>query len=156
MANENSKISMKNQIVFWSIFVLFSFLFFGMWEYIQTTFYSDPYKTVNQAAWDLLHCTDGDILILTLSLLGSSLLLRKNFLQVNLVKRDYVFVTILGLSYTFLSEYINVFIHQSWTYSSLMPVIPFVHIGVIPLIQWLILPISILYFVKNYLHQGGK
>ena len=87
---------------------------------------------------------------------GGLLFLRKNLFYFRFIRRDYILVTILGLSYTVFSEYINVFVHQSWTYSSLMPVLPFIYLGVIPLIQWSILPAFILYFVKNNLNYGGK
>jgi hypothetical protein len=137
-------------------YILFSFLFFGMWEWIQTPFYSEPHKTLNQVVLDRIHCTGGDILIFLTSILISSLLVRKNLFFSNIVKKEIVLISCIGTGYTALSEYLNVFVHQSWAYSTLMPLFPFINIGIIPLIQWMILPSIILYFVKTHIRKSNK
>lgn len=47
-----------------------------------------------------------------------------------------------GLAYTGFSEWLNVYVRQSWTYSALMPTMAFgtIRIGLSPLAQWLIIP----------------
>lgn len=138
------------------IYILFSFLFFGMWEWIQTPFYFEPHKTLNQVVWDRLHCTGGDILILTTAILCCSLFVRKNLFTFNLVKKDYFLISCVGVAYTILSEYLNVYIHHSWAYSPLMPLLPIIKIGVIPLFQWITLPSTILFFVKTHIKKSNQ
>ena len=47
---------------------------------------------------------------------------------------------ILGAAYTILSEWLNVEIWRSWSYTAAMPVLPLVGTGLTPLLQWLIVP----------------
>ena len=50
-----------------------------------------------------------------------------------------VFTTIvLGAGYTIFSEWLNVEIRRSWSYTAAMPVVPFIGTGLTPLLQWLI------------------
>jgi hypothetical protein len=65
----------------------------------------------------------------------------------------------MGITYTAFSEYVNVYVRGSWGYSDMMPIIPLVEVGVIPLIQWLVLPSIILTItsrqVKGYRIQDS-
>jgi hypothetical protein len=45
-----------------------------------------------------------------------------------------------GLVYTGYSEWLNATVRQSWTYSDLMPVIPWLGLGLSPMLQWLVIP----------------
>ena len=40
---------------------------------------------------------------------------------------------------------------HSWTYSPAMPVVPAVGLGVFPLLQWIILPLLVVWFVRRQL-----
>jgi hypothetical protein len=57
--------------------------------------------------------------------------------------------TILGLSYTVFSEWLNVEVRQSWAYAPAMPLIPPLGTGLAPLLQWLIIPPTALAFAKR-------
>jgi len=47
---------------------------------------------------------------------------------------------ILGAGYTIFSEWLNVEIRRTWSYTASMPVVPFLGTGLTPLLQWLIVP----------------
>jgi hypothetical protein len=47
---------------------------------------------------------------------------------------------VLGAGYTIFSEWLNVEIRRSWSYTAAMPVVPFLGTGLTPLLQWLIVP----------------
>jgi hypothetical protein len=47
---------------------------------------------------------------------------------------------ILGLGYTVFSEWLNIEIRRSWSYSDLMPTLPWLGTGLTPLAQWLVIP----------------
>jgi len=49
-------------------------------------------------------------------------------------------VIVCGLVYTGYSEWLNATVRHSWTYSGLMPVIPWLGLGVSPMLQWLVIP----------------
>ncbi|MEO6609507.1 MAG: hypothetical protein ABIN69_13670 [Aestuariivirga sp.] len=44
------------------------------------------------------------------------------------------------MAYTVFSEWYNIAIRKSWSYSDLMPVIPLLGTGVTPLLQWVVVP----------------
>jgi hypothetical protein len=47
---------------------------------------------------------------------------------------------ILGAAYTILSEWLNVEIWRSWSYTAAMPVLPLFGTGLTPLLQWRVVP----------------
>jgi len=47
---------------------------------------------------------------------------------------------VLGAGYTIFSEWLNVEIRRTWSYTAAMPVVPFIGTGLTPLLQWLIVP----------------
>jgi len=56
-----------------------------------------------------------------------------------------------GVSYTIFSEIKNVSLYKLWDYSSLMPVIPYLKVGIVPLIQWIIIPPFLVSIVRRQL-----
>jgi len=46
----------------------------------------------------------------------------------------------LGVSYTILSEWLNVEVWRSWSYTPVMPVLPWLGTGLSPLFQWILVP----------------
>lgn len=89
-------------------------------------------------------------------ILGASMViwsfLRNNYLWFFAPKgKDYLVVTLMGISYTAYSEILNVVVRESWGYSDLMPMIPGTHIGLIPIIQWILLPSLILYVCARFI-----
>ena len=55
--------------------------------------------------------------------------------------RRMVFTAIvLGTAYTIFSEWLNVAIRGTWSYTVAMPVLPWLGTGLTPLLQWLIVP----------------
>ena len=47
---------------------------------------------------------------------------------------------VIGFGYTIYSEWLNTAVRVSWTYSELMPVVPWIGTGLSPLAQWLVVP----------------
>jgi len=46
----------------------------------------------------------------------------------------------LGVTYTNLSEWLNVQILRRWSYTAAMPVLPLIGTGLTPLLQWVAVP----------------
>jgi hypothetical protein len=46
----------------------------------------------------------------------------------------------LGVAYTVFSEWLNVQILRRWSYTTAMPVLPLIGIGLTPLLQWVVVP----------------
>jgi len=106
------------------------------------------------------HCTLGDVMIT----LGSFWLVsvvnwnRRWFLKSG--GRNFAGFVIIGVFYTLFSEWANVQIFKSWGYNEAMPVIPLLKVGLVPIIQWIVIPlvtISLLrYHLLLLLHQRAE
>lgn len=129
----------------------FSFVIFGTWEWVQTPFYIDVTDEINMIVWYRIHCTFGDMMILFFTILSTSLVYRKMNWIFSPGKRQYFTVMGIGVSYTLFSEYRNVSIAENWSYSELMPELG--GIGLIPVLQWILLPALILYLTARFLNS---
>ena len=132
-------------------FLLFAFVFFGMWEWIQSWFFKDVTTDINKIIYFRLHCTIGDIIILSffVGLWGG--IKRGYHWFYNPGRNDYFAVSAMAMLYTAVSEYVNVYILNTWGYSDLMPVLPGIGIGIVPLVQWAILPAVVIKITKDHI-----
>ena len=89
-----------------------------------------------------IHCTGGDVLIATASLLLALILIGEGAWPAHGFGKVAALTIALGLSYTVFSEWLNTVVRVSWSYSERMPVIPSIGVGLSPLAQWLIIPLS--------------
>jgi len=113
------------------------------WEVAQLPLYGLWATATNsELAFAILHCTAGDSLIAATVLLAALVLCR----AVQWPKADGLRVAtvavLLGVIYTAFSEWLNVYVRQSWSYSTSMPTVSVqgFDIGLSPLLQWLIVP----------------
>jgi hypothetical protein len=111
-----------------------------LWEAAQLPLYTLWRSgTPREIAFAIFHCTGGDVLITTATFTAAVALARR--LRWPPFGRRMVFTAIvLGTAYTIFSEWLNVEIRRSWSYTAGMPVVPFLGTGLTPLLQWLIVP----------------
>ena len=95
--------------------------------------------TPGEIAVALIHCTGGDILITTVTL-AAAVAFARRFRWPPFGRRMLLTVIVLGTAYTIFSEWLNVEIHRTWSYTAAMPVLPFLGTGLTPLLQWLVVP----------------
>jgi hypothetical protein len=62
---------------------------------------------------------------------------------------------VLGAGYTIFSEWLNVAVRRSWSYTAAMPVVPFLGTGLTPLLQWLIV-LSMALAVTGYRYRRAR
>lgn len=118
-----------------------------VWEVAQIPFYTIWQDgTWGEIVFAVVHCTVGDVLIAAFSATGAILLTGMRWSR---DARASLFFTLyfigFGLSYTVFSEWLNIVVRKSWAYSSLMPVVPPLGTGLLPILQWIILPILALW-----------
>lgn len=131
--------------------LLFAFLLHFAWEVLQTPFFVDINFDINTIIWFRLHCTMGDMII-TLGCFWLVVLVFKDRLWImHPQKKNIILFSAIGVAYTIFSEIKNVTIRDLWGYSDLMPVIPYIGVGVVPVVQWIAIPPLIIYFVKRQL-----
>jgi hypothetical protein len=148
MAEDKIKSILYNPVL---NFLFFSFLLNATWEWIQSPFFVDITSDLNTIIWYRIHCTLGDTFILMIGYMLISLYYKNlNWVYDSNVKHHAIFV-IMGVTYTIFSEYINVNVRNSWSYSEYMPLLPFTNTGLIPFMQWVILPPVIIFITKRQL-----
>ena len=65
--------------------------------------------------------------------------------------RDVVAFTSIGFVITVLMEWLATGPLGRWTYADTMPVVPLLGIGLLPALQWLLLPPLVLWFTRRQL-----
>lgn len=99
----------------------------------------------------VVHCTGGDVLITTSAfLIGTLIALLRG--RPPFGWRMAGMAVALGIGYTIFSEWLNVEVRHSWSYSSGMPVLPWFGTGLSPFLQWFVVP-SIAFAVASWLHR---
>jgi hypothetical protein len=131
-------------------YLLFMALGNLVWEFAQMPLYT-IWQTGSAVGivYAAIHCTVGDLLIATTTLLVSIFVFGKR----QWPKSRYMSVAgstiISGLCYTVFSEWLNIDVRAAWAYSDLMPVIPVLDVGLSPFSQWIVLPILAFWFAGS-------
>jgi hypothetical protein len=97
-----------------------------------------------------IHCTLGDVILTLGSFWIISVINRNRRWLLSANKSNFAGFLLMGLSYTVLSEWTNVHILKSWGYNELMPIIPWVKVGLTPFLQWIIIPSAVILLVRHY------
>ena len=96
--------------------------------------------TLGEIAFAILHCTGGDAMIAGAALAVAILLTRSWHWPSQLWGSITMVATLIGLTYTVFSEWLNFNLRQSWNYAAAMPRLPPWGTGLAPFLQWLLLP----------------
>ncbi len=112
-----------------------------VWEIVQLPFYMLwQTGTWREVAFAVLHCTAGDLMIAALALVTALVLVGTVDWPRNSVTRVCVVMVAIGIGYTIYSEWLNTVVRQSWAYAAAMPRLPLLGMGLLPLMQWVIVP----------------
>lgn len=122
-----------------------------VWESLQIPLYTIWREgTAGQITFAIAHCTAGDLIIAIATLVGAVLVFGRGWprdrARFRLVAAATIFA---GVAYTFFSEWLNVSVRGSWTYSSWMPLLPPLGTGLSPVLQWIVVPALAFYWVKG-------
>ncbi|MEM5474476.1 hypothetical protein WNZ14_22355 [Hoeflea sp. AS60] len=71
------------------------------------------------------------------------------------VLKTLVFLGI-GIALTVSFEYYYTNISQRWTYSDLMPLVPPFGTGLSPLLQWIFIPLAVVWFMRRQMSAHNK
>ncbi len=112
-----------------------------VWEFAQLPLYTIWWEgSPKDIIFAAVHCTGGDIVIATLSLLSALILVGHRGWPRERFGPVIVLTFLLGLAYTIFSEWLNTEIRGAWAYTNFMPRLPLIGSGLAPLAQWMILP----------------
>lgn len=134
--------------------MLFAFLLHFAWEILQVPFFVQmPTMGHWQAISVCLRATLGDVAI-ALTSFGAAALLEQQFrwfLQPSGWALSAYLAT--GLIATLLLERYAIATGR-WSYSDLMPVLPAIGVGLMPIVQWTVLPLATLFLTRR-IHLGS-
>ncbi len=91
----------------------------------------------------------GDAIMLLISywVLSAFLHTREWIFQINPVRLGLFLIP--GIAMTIVFELLAIGPLQRWTYGDLMPLLPIIKIGIVPIAQWIVLPPIALWLVRN-------
>ena len=70
------------------------------------------------------------------------------FLRLN--KWNFAGFVTAGLVYTVVSEWANVRVFKNWAYDELMPIVPLIRVGLMPFLQWIVIPSITILLLRHY------
>ncbi|MBS0455985.1 MAG: hypothetical protein JSS44_01465 [Proteobacteria bacterium] len=112
-----------------------------VWEIAQMPLYTMRAEPrLRSFAFAVAHCTVGDAVIGTSALIMALTLSRAGERTIWPRKRIGWLMILLAIAYTLPSERINL-ADGNWAYSTWMPVVPWVDVGLAPVMQWTIVPL---------------
>ncbi|TXH73987.1 hypothetical protein [Thiobacillus sp.] len=110
------------------------------WEIAQLplyTLWAEPHP--GRIVYAVAHCTVGDAVIGTTALALALILNRAGEHGTWPGVRIVLSTVLLTVAYTLLSERINL-ARGNWAYTAWMPVLPWIGVGLAPLLQWVVVP----------------
>lgn len=134
---------------------MYLFLLHFVWEMLQTPFYAEMAVMPHwPATLFCLRATIGDVAIGVAAFCAAALVQRSRgwFLEPTTVA-VVAFVGV-GVLATVALE-LHAFAQDRWSYSAVMPVVSVVGVGLVPLMQWLVLPWPLLFLLRRH-HLGAR
>jgi hypothetical protein len=111
------------------------------WEVLHLPLYTIWYEEdFGGLAYAILHCTAGDLLIGTLTLLVAAMLFGGGAWPHARHGPVLAAAMALGIAFTVASEWISTRITLGWQYAEAMPVVPPFGTGLTALLQWVLIP----------------
>ncbi|MGE0853752.1 MAG: hypothetical protein AB7O44_29755, partial [Hyphomicrobiaceae bacterium] len=123
-----------------------------VWEVLQLPLFTIwATGSLAERTFAVVHCTGGDLLIALVSLVIALIGTWATDWPRQGFRRVAVLAIVLGIAYTAFSEWLNVYVRQSWAYADWMHTVAVgtIRIGVSPLLQWLVVPTLAFLAVKS-------
>jgi hypothetical protein len=133
----------------WSALALFSSLLHFVWEMLSVPFYSGIGERSHAAGVRFCFVASlGDVAIALLAYGVVAALRTRRWVMTPDAGSRIGFV-IVGVGITAVFEYVNVYCLTRWSYAPAMPLLA--GIGVVPIAQWIVLPLITLWLTRRHL-----
>ena len=132
--------------------VIFAFLLNFVWEFWQVPFFAGMSSASHWSATRICSLASaGDAIIaLTSFWLAAAVAQRRAWVLQPSAKQVAIFTT-LGVVITVVGEWLGTEMLGWWSYAERMPTLPLLGTGLLPLLQWMILPPLVVWFVRRQL-----
>jgi hypothetical protein len=132
--------------------VIFAFLLNFVWEFWQVPFFRDMASAPHWSATmfcSLASVGDGIIMLVSFGVVAAIAGAHAWILQPSAMQVAIFAMT--GVAITVTAERVATERLQWWSYADRMPTLPLLGTGVLPLLQWLVLPPLVVWFVRRQL-----
>lgn len=128
-----------------------------IWEIAQLPLYTVWQEPLGRRAFAVFHCTLGDALIATATLVIAIVVVGSDAWpsRTRAFRRVAVATIVMAVGYTIYSEWLNVSVRRGWAYSDLMPTLPWIGTGLSPLLQWIAIPAIGFAFARRMAMRGS-
>lgn len=124
------------------------------WEVGQIVFYDFSGDYLDAAIHCILPSLGDGIILLIIYLAGWIVFRRFDWTDASHIK-NYAVMLGAGLIVAIVMEWLGMVILGRWQYKPLMPTLPFLHLGLLPILQMLVLPPLIFYLVARWMKKAG-
>ena len=137
---------------------VFALLLNFPWEVLQAPLFEGMAAAPHSAAIGAcVQATLGDVVIMLLAHASVVAVTRRRRWVLAPSQGEVAGFLAVGVAITAMIEWLATRGHwvQTWAYSSAMPVIPGTSLGLSPLLQWVIVPLTVLWFVRRQSAHAG-
>lgn len=130
---------------------IFAFLLNNPWELLQVPFFDGMAIAPH---WDAVQfCTRATLGDAGIALLGfwAVAAVRSRAWILRPTRAEVIAFTAVGVTITLAFEWLAIDVLGRWTYAASMPTLPLLGTGILPLLQWMVLPPLIIWFVRRQL-----
>ncbi len=139
------------------VFAFYALLVHFFWEMMQTPFFQEmPAMAHWPATLFCLRATVGDVAITLVAYLMVAVVERDRGWFIEPVKGAVALYLGVGLVLTAGLEVHAVYWAHRWAYSPVMPIVPGLGIGLVPVVQWIVVPMVVLFVVRRHHLGAGK
>lgn len=129
---------------------VFSFLLHYIWEFWQVPFYAGM---PGQEHWSAIQACSravaGDVAIALASFGATAAILgSRRWMLAPRPMAAVLFISI-GLAITIVLELLATRVWGRWTYADSMPIVPLIGVGLLPVLQWIVVPLLVMWFVRR-------
>lgn len=134
--------------------VFFSFAFHFIWELIQIPAYAGLAEINHwQGVLICSQATAGDVGIALAAFWTTSIVAHSRLWITTPTLAQITIFLSFGVAVTIALEYVNTQLTHRWAYSDLMPVVPLLGTGLSPLLQWVFVPLLVLFVVRRQIRS---
>ncbi len=131
---------------------IFAFLLNFVWEFWQIGWFSDiPSASHLEGVRICTRAAFGDAGIALVAFGTVSFAERTRTWVGSLTKRNVIGFAFVGVVITIVFEWLATSVLDRWAYAESMPTLPILGTGLLPLMQWIVIPPLVLWFVRRQL-----
>ena len=130
--------------------ITFSFLLNFVWELLQVPLFSSlDFVSHWQGVKTCLQATAGDVSIALVAFwITAAIASERRWINQATILQVFVFLFV-GVAVTIAIEYYSTEVAFRWSYAENMPRLPLLGTGLSPILQWIFVPLTVLWFIRR-------